>query len=83
MNTNIEAIELTDAELAGVAGGTNSWGGGGHWNIGGQDINVNTNVAVPINLNIAPTTNVALFSHDLSQTGSANNLQNFIGQHIS
>jgi hypothetical protein len=73
MNTNIDAIELTDEELAGVAGG-NGYGFHGF----GENINV----AIPVNVNIAPTTNIALFSHDLSQTGSANNLQNYIGQHI-
>jgi hypothetical protein len=77
MNTN--AIELAEEELTAVVGGCHRSDN----SCGGQNINVNTNIAVPVNVNAAPTTNVALFSHDLSQTGSANNLQNLVGQHIN
>jgi hypothetical protein len=71
MNNEMTTIELTDEQLEGVSGGTNFSKHG-----------VNVNIDVPLNINVSPTVNLALFSENVRQSGANVNLQNFSWQNI-
>lgn len=59
MNNDRTTIELTDEQLEIVSGGTNFSRNG-----------VNVNVDVPLNINVSPTVNLALFSENVRQSGA-------------
>lgn len=59
MNNDMTTIELTDEQLEIVSGGTNFSRNG-----------VNVNVDVPLNINVSPTVNLALFSENVRQSGA-------------
>ena len=69
MDNAMTIVDLTDEQLEIVSGGS-------YYN------GVNINVATPININVSPTVNVALFSRNVTQSGASANLQNFSWQHI-
>lgn len=69
MNSGINIIELTEEQLDMVSGGSGfSFHG--------------INIDVPINLDIAPTINIAVLSKDVWQYGSLNYLSNSSNQSI-
>lgn len=69
MNDSMNAFELTDEQLDTVSGGSG---------FSFHGINVN----VPINLDIAPTLNIAVLSKNIQQYGSLNDLKNVTSQSI-
>ena len=71
MNKDMNMVELTDEQLEGATGGTTYSSHG-----------VNVNIDVPININVSPTANVALFSSDVRQSGSTVTQNNFSWQNI-
>jgi len=71
MNDDKNVVELTDEQLESVSGGT--------WV---SHHGVNINVATPVNINVSPTVNLALFSENVSQSGANANLQNYSWQGI-
>jgi hypothetical protein len=64
MNNHMATIELTDEQLEIVSGGTNF-----------SQHGVNVNVDVPLNINVSPTVNLALFSENVRQSGANVNQQ--------
>jgi hypothetical protein len=74
MNNDMNIVELTDEQLESVSGGT--WVS--HHGVG----NVNINIATPVNIDVSPTINLALFSKNVSQSGANANLQNYSWQGI-
>jgi hypothetical protein len=64
MNNHMTTIELTDEQLERVSGGTNF-----------SQHGVNVNVDVPLNINVSPTVNLALFSENVRQSGANVNQQ--------
>ena len=71
MNNEMTTIELTDEQLEGVSGGTNFSKHG-----------VNVNIDVPLNINVSPTVNLALFSQNVRQSGANVDLQNTSWQNL-
>ncbi len=69
MNNDTNVVELTEEQLDMVNGGSG---------LSFRGINVD----VPINLNVAPTINVAVLSKDVWQYGSLNYLNNSSTQSI-
>ena len=71
MNNDMNIVELTDEQLESVSGGT--------WV---SHHGVNINVATPVNINVSPTINLALFSDNVSQSGASANQQIYSWQGI-
>ena len=71
MNNDMTTIELSDEQLEIVSGGTNF-----------SEHGVNVNIDVPLNINVSPTVNVALFSQNVRQSGANVDLQNSSWQNI-
>jgi hypothetical protein len=71
MNNDMTTIELTDEQLEIVSGGTNF-----------SEHGVNVNIDVPLNINVSPTVNLALFSQNVRQSGANVDLQNSSWQNI-
>jgi len=71
MNNDMTTIELSDEQLEIVSGGTNF-----------SEHGVNVNIDVPLNINVSPTVNVALFSQNVRQSGADVDLQNSSWQNI-
>jgi|SwirhirootsSR3_FD_contig_123_105247_length_594_multi_2_in_0_out_1_1 hypothetical protein len=69
MNNEMTTIELTDEQLERVSGGTNFSQHG-------------VNIDVPININVSPTVNLALFSQNVRQSGANVDLQNTSWQNL-
>jgi len=69
MNNNMTTLELTDEQLEIISGGA-------YYN------GVNINIATPININVSPTVNLALFSKNITQSGASASLHNFSWQNI-
>jgi hypothetical protein len=71
MNNDMTTIELSDEQLEIVSGGTNF-----------SEHGVNVNIDVPLNINVSPTVNLALFSQNVRQSGANVDLQNSSWQNI-
>jgi hypothetical protein len=71
MSNDKNIVELTEEQLESVSGGT--WG---------SHHGVNINVATPVNIDVSPTINLALFSQNVKQSGANAYLQNYSWQGI-